>query len=285
MEKTVIEAKGELSGDMKPLPKKKKSPLRIIGNILLVFILACGLGLSGFLISLKIIYDGTYYVAGMSMYPTLNANGKCYSNGTDNDFFFGEQRGSLTFFTSEDGDLVDYGYSDGKEATLKSLKRFDIVITYYSSDYDERTNTFTGSPKVKRIIGLPGERLTLTPDDSPMGQLTINGEVVEQPGNTFEHYNAPLKKAGLEVEYPASNDPSNTAIWPRGEVVLGSDEYYICGDNRFGSFSSDSRQRGPVPFHCIQAQVKLRIGLARIVDGTCKYEMSQWRMPWDWESL
>ncbi|MBO4540409.1 MAG: signal peptidase I, partial [Bacilli bacterium] len=245
----------------------------------------CAVGLSAFLISLKVIYDGTYYVAGMSMYPTLNVGGKCFSGEAEGNYFFTEQHGSLSFLPAEDGDLVDYGYSDGKPSTLNSLKRFDIVITYFTEDYDPETNSFTGSPKCKRIIGLPGETVTLLPDSSPMGKLLINGEVVEQPGNTFENYNAPLIKAGLSARYPASESPSNTARFETEGVTLGENEYYVCGDNRFGAFSSDSRTKGPVSFHCIQARVELRIGLCRIGDGTCKHEMDQWRMPWDWEQL
>ena len=285
MEETVIEAKGELSGEMKPAPKKKRNPFVIVFNVFLVAVIACGLALSVFLLVLRVTYSGTCYINGTSMYPTLNAEGRSYSDENSNGKYFYEQGGKLVFLPSHDGDLVDYGYVDGKEGALNSLKRFDIVVTYYQNDYDPSTGKVIGAPKVKRIIGLPGETLTLVPDYSPMGKLTINDEVVEQPGNSFEHYNAPLQEAGLNISYPASNDLSNHAPWQYLPITLGEDEYYVCGDNRFGDWSADSRSRGPVRKKDIQAVVKTMIGLCRIGDDDCKLDWSTLKMPWDWKSL
>lgn len=71
---------------------------------------------------------------------------------------------------------------------------------------------------VKRIVGLPGERVRLT-----AGALVVDDVMLPEP---YVHYNA-----GWTVE----------------ELPLGPDEYYVVGDNRsmppdlhdFGSASSD----------------------------------------------
>ncbi len=279
---TYIEAKGELSGEMKPAPRKKRNPLRIVSNILLVFVLVCGLGMAAFMIGLRIVYSDTCFVNGTSMYPTLNSGAR--KEGKSDLKFFEERNGSLAFLPSDDGDLVDFGFMDGKENTLNSLKRFDIVVTYFQSDWDPATESFVGSPKVKRLIGLPGEKITLTPDSSPMGKLRINGEVVPQPGNSFENYNAPLKAAGLKISYPASNDPRNNAEWQYDELTLGEDEFYVCGDNRYGASSNDSRREGPITRSCIQGRMMSVIGLCRLDGGTCKWQFDGFKMPWNWES-
>lgn len=56
---------------------------------------------------------------------------------------------------------------------------------------------------LKRIVGLPGERIGFT-----SGHVTVNGEVVAEPYLKF---------------------PSN---WEREPVLLGPDEYFVVGDNR-----------------------------------------------------
>lgn len=56
---------------------------------------------------------------------------------------------------------------------------------------------------LKRILGLPGERVELTD-----GTLRIDGEVVPEP---------------YLVE---------TGNWTQPEMVLGPGEYYVAGDNR-----------------------------------------------------
>ena len=219
MEETVIEAKGELSGEMKPAPKKKRNPFVIVFNVFLVAVIACGLALSVFLLVLRVTYSGTCYINGTSMYPTLNAEGRSYSDENSNGKYFYEQGGKLVFLPSHDGDLVDYGYVDGKEGTLNSLKRFDIVVTYYQNDYDPSTGKVIGAPKVKRIIGLPGETIQIKES-----RIYINGEVIEDPYATQTYF------------------PSGSAV---SSITLGPDEYFVMGDNRQNSI--DSRYEvGPV---------------------------------------
>ena len=84
--------------------------------------------------------------------------------------------------------------------------RYDIVIFPYK--YEENTLF------IKRVIGLPGEKIRI----DRAGKIYINGEVLD------EHY-------GREVIL----DPGRA----EKEITLGSDEFFVMGDNR--NNSSDSR--------------------------------------------
>ena len=95
------------------------------------------------------------------------------------------------------------------------VRRFDVVICRYPG----RKGYF-----VKRIVGLPGERVAMTE-----GALCINGEAVAE--------NFPLRKTLRGFE----------------ERTLGPDEYFVMGDNR--PCSHDSRRIGPIPRSAIHARV------------------------------
>lgn len=88
---------------------------------------------------------------------------------------------------------------------------------------------------IKRIIGLPGER-------------------VEIVGGRVKVYSAE-KKDGfiLEEPYLSSED---RATQPAIEVQLGKDEYFVLGDNR--DASSDSRVWGPLEQDFITGRAILR---------------------------
>ncbi|MBE5939934.1 MAG: signal peptidase I [Lachnospiraceae bacterium] len=108
-------------------------------------------------------------------------------------------------------DKISYKFTD--------IKRFDIVVFPY--DDSSRGEVFY----IKRIIGLPGEIVTIT--DGKIYITDENGqyELVEDYG----YYSDDKKMEGYAAEK---------------SVVLGDDEYFVLGDNRNGS--SDSRMIGPV---------------------------------------
>lgn len=88
---------------------------------------------------------------------------------------------------------------------------------------------------IKRIIGLPGETVEISPE----GKITI-----DHPGET------PFT---LSEPYIAQDHPSYTAA----KYTLGNDEYFVMGDNR--GASSDSRVWGPLPRKDIVGRVILRL--------------------------
>ena len=93
------------------------------------------------------------------------------------------------------------------------IERFDIVVVYI-----EETNKYL----VKRVIGLPGE--TVSYKDS---QLYVNGVAIEEDF--------------LDDEYVLSQSSSMNFTGDL-ETTLGSDEYFLLGDNR--PYSKDSRSYG-----------------------------------------
>ncbi len=73
---------------------------------------------------------------------------------------------------------------------------------------------------LKRVVGLPGERIQIIG-----GYVYIDGELLDE-GDTYDKISDP----GI-----AEN-----------EVILGSDEYFVLGDNRNSSEDSRSGNIGPV---------------------------------------
>ncbi len=92
---------------------------------------------------------------------------------------------------------------------ISTPQRGDVVISKFPGDPEHKKY-------IKRIIALPGEKLTIKD-----GLVYINDQKLTE-----------------------SYLPSGTQTLPDMEKVMGSDEYFIIGDNRGNS--SDSRIWGPV---------------------------------------
>ena len=90
---------------------------------------------------------------------------------------------------------------------------------------------------IKRIVGLPGETVTLRD-----GRVYIDGVLLEEP--YIQQF----------CTYSSCN----------GEWELGSDEYFVLGDNR--SHSLDSHSFGPVPRSAIKGVARIRYWPPESVD-------------------
>lgn len=114
--------------------------------------------------------------------------------------------------TLEDGEILLLKKYD------KSFKRFDVVVFSYGSDR-----------LIKRIIGLPGERI-----EYKNNKLYVNGKYIKESflKNNQETYDFKLKKIGISKV-------------PKGH-------YFVLGDNRTNS--TDSRIIGPVKKEYIQGK-------------------------------
>lgn len=101
---------------------------------------------------------------------------------------------------------------------LGSIKREDIIVLDEVMD-DEVI--------IKRVIGLPGETVEIK-----KGKIYINGEVYED-----------------SYAYGETSDCE--------EITLGSDEYFILGDNRL--ISKDSRYFGSIKEKDIKGKIIFRL--------------------------
>lgn len=146
----------------------------------------------------------SYQVFGQSMEPTLH----------EGDYLIISKLGA-TFANLRNQDYLP--------------KRGDIVVV---------DSTLNGTRLIKRVIGLPGERITVSG-----GEITIYND--KEP-NGF----APYEKLGIEPNYAAGQ---LTTVVPEHHV-------FLVGDNLQAGGSLDSRNElGSVPTKNIIGQLVLRL--------------------------
>lgn len=114
----------------------------------------------------------------------------------------------------------DYVLARACQRLARAPQRGDIVVVALAE-----------GRHVKRVVGLPGERVVFTE-----GILLIDGDRLVEP---YLH--------GLPP-YPGLED---------AEFSLARDEYFVMGDNR--SHSTDSRHCGPVTRSSIEGRTVWRV--------------------------
>ncbi|MCR5754165.1 MAG: signal peptidase I [Acetatifactor sp.] len=135
--------------------------------------------------------------------------------------------------TVVDGGSMEDTLHDGESLLVEKIsyrfhdpERFDIVVFYPNEE--DRSEYY-----VKRVIGLPGEVIQIVDDD-----IYINGELIEE-----DFGKQPMVYSGIAEE----------------PYVLGEDEFFVLGDNRYVSFDSRYEEVGPVPKDRIAGHAFLRI--------------------------
>jgi signal peptidase I len=111
----------------------------------------------------------------------------------------------------------------GEQTTVAAYERGQVVVLYPNAAHE-------GIPLIKRVIGLPGDTLTLTND-----QVTVNSVTLDEP---YVH-----------------GAPTGCAEYC-GIITLGPGQYFVMGDNRTQSY--DSRYFGPINETDIIGHVILR---------------------------
>jgi signal peptidase I len=119
------------------------------------------------------------------------------------------------------GHSMDYTLEDGQKLWVNRLpwvsyERGDVVIAHEN-----------GTPIVKRVIGIAGDRVQFIGDD-----LYVNDKLVQEPYVTDVDYDKGILK---------------------DVVTLGEDEFILLGDNR--DVSNDSRYFGAVKDSSIKGKV------------------------------
>ena len=130
---------------------------------------------------------------------------------------------------SMEPNFLDHEYLivDELSYRLREPERGEVVVFKYPNNQDEYF--------LKRIIGLPGERIKVSD-----GKITV--------------YNA-KNPEGVQLDETYLSKELVTLGESR-TVTLGADEYYVLGDNRPNSF--DSRRFGPVNKSLIIGRAFLR---------------------------
>jgi signal peptidase I len=140
------------------------------------------------------------------------------------------------------GSSMEPNYSDGQYLIIDEVsyrfsepQRGDVVVMRYPK---ERKQFF-----IKRIIGLPGEKVSVD-----NGRITIVNEAHPEGVTLDETY---LPSQGLSF-------PHNTSVvGGKKSITLKSDEYFMMGDNRLAS--SDSRDWGPLNQKDVIGKVFVRV--------------------------
>ena len=268
MVESEIETQQSLQGEVAPVKKKKRRWWRITLDVLIMSFFVISIAVSINVIVLSTSYDVPFFVNGMSMYPTLNADGQRYENGAYRRFRFNDGDAHWDSPTTR-GDYVDFGYGRGG-TTLEwrsSLKRGDVIITFYPSDATGYNPDGTPiipektASKIKRIIGLPGETVVWEEsaiDNEEQNRIWGKTTITPQNGEPFI-YKPLLSVADYHIEdSPKPYDfPTGSRSW-----VLGEDEYIIMGDNR--GYSSDSRKFGILKGAFITGKAELIAGTKRL---------------------
>lgn len=130
---------------------------------------------------------------------------------------------------------------------LHPAGRGDVVIFKL---YEGTGKEYAGRYLIKRVIGLPGEHI-----------------VIKNGATTIYNKN---NKDGFIVDesFVTYKDPMRTA-----DVELGTDQYFVMGDNR--SVSYDSRFWGPLPSSALRGRALVRLlpfGVFSVYPGSYSYE-------------
>ena len=120
----------------------------------------------------------------------------------------------------------------------------DIVVVW--SDTLPNDNGETGKAIVKRVIGLPGDTISI---NYWMGTVTRNGELLE-----IEERGGQLYEDGHMI-----NTPTNVDEGQGGEFTVPEGCLFVMGDNRNGSTDSRSRLVGFIDRRNVVGKAYLRI--------------------------
>lgn len=121
----------------------------------------------------------------------------------------------------------DYVFVDQLSYRLREARRGEVIVFHGPAS--------NGEDLLKRIIGLPGERVVVE-----NGTVTVFND--ENPRGFV------LDESYLD---------SSTVTTGDSDIVLGEDQYFVMGDNR--SLSFDSRSWGALDENLIVGKVALRI--------------------------
>ena len=210
--------------------KKKNSILRVLVEIVLCLMIA--IVLVGVV---QQFFLAPVAVAGVSMMPTINSEG---------DKVFVQKK----FFKIERDCVVVFYRPNSDDVTSKTPANSISVSEFFNSlpfvnkipNLTEESNSSAEDYTcvIKRVIGIPGDRIEIRYVSTSQAQLLRNGELV----NDFLMSPKRLGFGGVD----------------EGEWTVGEGELFVLGDNRNNSYDSED-------YGCIQSSWLMgRVLLAKI---------------------
>jgi signal peptidase I len=143
-------------------------------------------------------------------------------------------------------DKLTFGPSSMVPLPYDKIHRGDIVVFRYPVDPSQHF--------VKRVIGLPGDRIHLH-----NGRVFVNGEERFEPyavqksyGTNFYRDNFPSTRGLIPPTVTSSWWNDFPQLMRNGDLLVPEDSYFVMGDNR--NNSSDSRYWGLVPRESIEGR-------------------------------
>ena len=128
----------------------------------------------------------------------------------------------------------EYVLVDKLTPRFDEFHRGDIVVLHPPEGWQDES----GTPFIKRVIGLPGERVSIHED----GRVYVNDRPLDEGTYTY-------------ADGDGANEPT-TPQTDEASWVLGADEVFVMGDHR--EASADSRSFGPVKEASILGRAFLR---------------------------
>jgi signal peptidase I len=113
-------------------------------------------------------------------------------------------------------------------------QRGDIVVLHPPAGWEDTT----GTPFIKRVIGLPGDRIEIGAD----GRVYVNGTALDEHTYTYRDV--------------ADQSEPTTSLDGQTSWTLGPDELFVMGDHR--EASADSRVFGPIKVSAVVGRAFLR---------------------------
>ena len=143
---------------------------------------------------------------------------------------------SLRFYKIPSGSLIPTIIAGDWIVALKvwskgNIKRRDMIVFPFPPD---PTINY-----VKRVIGLPGERLEIRKD-----LVFINGELIDEPYAYFE----PKERSSMQARGLTDTAP----VSRYGPIVIPEGKLFVMGDNRYNS--ADSRYWGFVELETVKSK-------------------------------
>ena len=183
-------------------------------------------------------------VEGLSMYPTLDD-------------------GERLLASSYDVNIVN------------KVERGDVVICHYPNRTNKHPIVFFLTVKtnfVKRVVGLPGDTVKRVNGVTYINDVALDPSARSSRSFTYEKAEDGTITYFIDGKEAALRDIDTTRYYFDYEYVLGEDEYFMVGDNRYNS--NDSRHwNGPDLYYHVENSTAGYVGPVSedMIVGRVKY--------------